>query len=132
MRVDLQMAAVQVDAQLLGAGARAVALRDGLQWSERLSKEASSVLDSYTARLADLQLAVAPVTQRTQVDFWPDCTSRGQHRHWVDSAAVLSTLCCACRPCRRLGQTLKRRESGRRKCSAMSTQHGRHALRPSS
>ncbi|KAK9821134.1 hypothetical protein WJX81_005577 [Elliptochloris bilobata] len=55
-----------MDVQLLGAGARAVSLREGLQWSERLSKETSSVLDAYTARLADLQLAVAPVTQRTQ------------------------------------------------------------------
>ena len=104
-RVGLQMATMQVDAQLLGAGARAGALRDGLQWSERLSKETSSVLDSYTARLADLQLAVAPVTQRTQVDIWPDFLPKALRCHSADSVATLSTLCCACRPCRRLGQT---------------------------
>ncbi len=60
---------MQVDTQLAGAGARATALREGLQWSERLSKETSNVLDAYSARLADLQLAVAPVTQRTQVPW---------------------------------------------------------------
>ncbi len=58
---------MQLDAQLAGSGARAALLRDSLQWSERLNKDVSGVLDAYTARLADLQLAVAPVTQRTQV-----------------------------------------------------------------
>jgi hypothetical protein len=58
---------MQLDAQLAGSGARAALLRDSLQWSERLNKDVSGVLDAYTARLADLRLAVAPVTQRTQV-----------------------------------------------------------------
>ena len=58
---------MQLDAQLAGSGARAALLRDSLQWSERLNKDVSGVLDAYTARLADLQLEVAPVTQRTQV-----------------------------------------------------------------
>jgi len=73
---------MQLDAQLAGSGARAALLRDSLQWSERLNKDVSGVLDAYTARLADLQLAVAPVTQRTQVRLrWcsaclPRCRAR--------------------------------------------------------
>ena len=84
------------------------------------------MLDAYTARLADLQLAVAPVTQRTQVGLLLVEDLFAQRAAlpytWLTSRGR------ACRPCRRLELTSKRRESGRRKCSATSTQRGRHAL----
>ncbi|BDA42170.1 Exocyst complex component EXO70A1 [Coccomyxa sp. Obi] len=45
---------------------RAVQLREGLAWSQSLAKDFNGALDAYSARLTDLQLAVAAVAQRSQ------------------------------------------------------------------
>lgn len=42
-------------------------LREGLAWSQSLAKDFNGALDAYSARLTDLQLAVAAVAQRSQV-----------------------------------------------------------------
>lgn len=43
-------------------------LREGLAWSQSLAKDFNGALDAYSARLTDLQLAVAAVAQRSQVN----------------------------------------------------------------
>ncbi|EIE20659.1 Exo70 exocyst complex subunit [Coccomyxa subellipsoidea C-169] len=45
---------------------RAAQLREGLAWSQSLAKDFNGALDAYSARLTDLQLAVASVAQRSQ------------------------------------------------------------------
>ncbi|KAK9901547.1 hypothetical protein WJX75_001553 [Coccomyxa subellipsoidea] len=45
---------------------RAAQLREGLVWSQSLAKDFNGALDAYSARLTDLQLAVASVAQRSQ------------------------------------------------------------------
>ena len=49
------------------ARVRSAQLREGLAVSAALAKEVSAVLDAYSGRLTDLQVAVAAVAQRTQV-----------------------------------------------------------------
>jgi hypothetical protein len=52
---------------------RAAQLREGLAVSGALAREVNAVLDACSGRLADLQVAVAAVAQRTQVrEHCPD------------------------------------------------------------
>lgn len=53
---------------------RAARLREGLAWSQSLAKDFNASLDTYSARLTDLQVAVSSVAQRSQVR---PCQSRG-------------------------------------------------------